>query len=128
MPGRRGRSRSDAGAGAVYGVVAAAVLATAFVVGLHVVALARLQHQVTAAADLVALAASGAAAAGGDGCARAQRVARANEVRVSSCVLDLAVATVVVERTARPWGVVLTIRRTARAAPRDYVPAGGGGR
>lgn len=122
------RSRSERGAGAVYGVVAVVVLSTAFVVALHVAALARVQHQVTAAADLVALAASASVQAGGDGCARAERLARANEVRLRSCELAAAVATVVVERSARVWGTTITIHRTARAAPRDYVPAGGGGR
>ncbi|QMW66709.1 hypothetical protein H4N58_01695 [Mumia sp. ZJ1417] len=128
MIGRLSALRTEGGAGAVYGLVVVTVFATAFAIAVQVAALARLQHQVTAAADLTALAASGSADGGGDGCAQAERIAAANEVRLRSCALDAAVATVVVERSARTWGVTLTLKRTARAAPRDYVPAAGGGR
>lgn len=94
------------------------------VVSLQVAALARVQHTVTAAADLAALAAADAAAAGGDGCSAAREVARRNHATMTACRLDEAAATLEVSgTTAEMWGRTWTITRTARAAPSDYRPA-----
>ncbi|MGH1561188.1 Rv3654c family TadE-like protein [Mumia sp. DW29H23] len=118
-----GRSSAERGAATVYAAVLAVVATTACTIALHVAAVARLQHHVTAAADLAALAASQAALNGDDGCAAARRIATANATSLRACALAEAVATVVVERSGRVWGRSITVHRTARAAPSDYRPA-----
>ncbi|MFC6150432.1 MULTISPECIES: Rv3654c family TadE-like protein [Mumia] len=107
----------------VYAATIAVLLAAACVVVLQVAAVARLQHHVSSAADLTAIAASQAAVSGADACGAARRIASANRTVLRECELRAAAATVVVERTARLWGRELSVRRTARAAPSDYVPA-----
>lgn len=114
------------GSASVYAAVVIGVLALASVVALQLTSVSRLQHQVTAAADLAALAASQAQSAGRDGCRAAAAVADANGSRLVSCSMAGLVATVVVSRrSARMWGTTWSIRRHARAAPSDYVDAAG---
>lgn len=108
----------------------ASVHALGVVVGLTVVALlvvqvaalVQLRHRAAAAADLSALAASGASVQGRDGCAAAVEVARANGADLEDCRMDLDVATVTTRLRAEPWwgGEWVTVQR-ARAAPVDYV-------
>lgn len=121
------RQPAERGAATVYAAVLAVVATTACAVTLHVAAVARLQHHVTASADLAALAASQAVLRGDDGCEAARRVASANLTVLHRCTVEEAVATVVVERSARLWGRSVSVHRTARAAPSDYRPGGAEG-
>lgn len=58
------------------------------------------RHQVEAAADLAALAASGRTSAGfGDGCVVASRIAAANGARMAACRLTGPLAEVTAEKT-----------------------------
>ncbi|MGH3423905.1 MAG: Rv3654c family TadE-like protein [Nocardioidaceae bacterium] len=119
---RTGRGRRERGSATVYALVACMLLVLACVVGLQVAALARLQHKVSAAADLAALAASRATVGGEDGCRAAARIADANHAELVSCEMAAEVATLEVAGTTPPmWGRSWTVRRTARAGPADYV-------
>ena len=121
-PPRAGRQPTERGSATVYLLVACVVLAFAAVLVVQVAALARLQHQVTAAADLSALAASRASVAGRDACAAAERIALANGAELVSCRMAVDVATVkVAGESRRIWGRRWTIGRTARAGPADYL-------
>lgn len=113
---------SERGSATIYALLACLVLVLAAVVGMQVATLARLQHQVTAAADLAALAAAKASVGGADGCTAAARIAVANHAELVSCDLAADVATLEVVGTSPPmWGRSWTIRRTARAGPADYI-------
>src|SRR5699024_2113335 len=92
-------ARADRGSATVYALFAFTLLALACVVVMQVAAVARLQHKVTAAADLAAIAAARAAVAGGDGCAAAEGIARRNHTELVGCQMDAAVATLEVRAT-----------------------------
>lgn len=118
-------AREERGAATVYAVVIGLVVMMSCVVAVQIATLARLQHTVTAAADLAALAASQSAVSGGEGCATARAIARRNHAQVASCRMDAAVATVQVAGTSpRIWGRTWTIKRAARAGPSDYLHQG----
>lgn len=113
--------RPDGGSMTVHAVWVALALLVLVVMILQVTALVRLRHEVTAAADLAALAASRASSEGEDGCAAARELAVANRARVTSCRMDLEVATVTTAGQARPWwGGRWDVEATARAAPAWY--------
>jgi secretion/DNA translocation related TadE-like protein len=109
---------ADRGAATVYAVAATLVLLLTTAVILAGVELARVQHQVAAAADLAALSGAAAVAVGADGCVAAGRIATANGARVTSCEVDGPVVDVVVEVSSpRLWGRSWTLRQRARAGP-----------
>lgn len=117
--------RVERGAATVYAVLIAAVLMMGCVVAVQIATIARLQHTVTAAADLAALAAAQSAVSGDEGCEAARVIARRNHAEVASCEMDADVATVQVAGTSpRFWGRTWTIKRAARAGPSDYVSQG----
>lgn len=114
--------RGDRGAATVYAVLGCLLLGLVCVVGLQLATISRLQHEVTAAADLAALAASRAAVEGRDGCAAATTIAHENGAELVSCAMAADVATLEVSgRSPVMWGRTWTIRRSARAGPADYV-------
>lgn len=108
----------------------ATVQATAIVAMLCLIAFGCLQaalavslrERAAAAADLAALAASRASVEGGDPCAVARRVARANGARLRDCDLAADVATVTARATGPRWSIGrwMTDQR-ARAAPAWYL-------
>lgn len=115
-----GRHPED-GAVTVHALWVVAVLVGVVALGLQVMALVALRHQVASAADLAALAGSRASTEGADGCAAAHRLAHRNDVRLERCRMDLDVATVTAVGSARPWwGGTWTTRIEARAAPSWY--------
>lgn len=76
------------------------------------------QHQVEAAADLTALSAASRLQHGGDACATAGRVARANRVELHSCrVAGSDVLVVVRTRLDLPFGLSPVVSGAARAGP-----------
>jgi secretion/DNA translocation related TadE-like protein len=76
------------------------------------------QHQVDAAADLVALSAAASLQRGSDACATAARVASANHVVLHQCrVAHEDVAVSVRAQVALPFGVHPWIAARARAGP-----------
>lgn len=114
----------ERGAVTIYAVIVGFVLSIGALVGLQLTALIRLQHEVTAAADLAALAASAAAVEGGDGCRAAQRIAHKNGVDLVECSMAAAVATVTTRgESAEYWGQRFAFESDARAAPANYIPA-----
>lgn len=112
---RRGRARSEAGAGSalVVGLVAVVAIAGFTLLGAGN-ALVRGQ-QVTAAADAAALAAADVLLgwAPGDPCAVSERVAAAHGVRLSACAVNGLSMVVRVEASI----LSLTVSRSARAGP-----------
>lgn len=116
----------ERGSASVYGAIALATAGLAAALALWVVSLVGHVHQSSRAADLAALAASGAAVAGRDGCEAARLVAGKNDARVVGCSMRFEVATVTT-RVSSPevWGLSFAFDRRARAAPSDL--AGGGG-
>ena len=92
------------------------------VIAAQATALIRLQHEVSAAADLGAVAASAAAVSGADGCAAARNVVELNGARLVGCSMAFEVATVIARDTSGPmWGQRFAVERKARALPADYV-------
>jgi secretion/DNA translocation related TadE-like protein len=92
------------------------------VLGGLVVAGVLLQHRhVAGAADLAALAGAGALVRGGDACAAAERITRANQVDLSSCEIDGRTVYVKVDIEAT---TLFGIRYPVRAAAHAGVPAG----
>lgn len=105
--GRRG----DRGAGSVLTAMVALGLCGALLLGAWVVGWVSSVHRAGRVADLAALAGAGAAAAGGDGCARAREVAVRNGGRVETCTLR-----------GEPPAFVLVVEVSVRLAPRIEVP------
>ena len=110
----------ESGVATFYAVAAMAVLLLTLTVVSAGIRLARAQHQAASAADLAALAGAVAAAASGDACEAAQRVATANGGRLTSCRVNDRVVDVLVE-VASPslWGRTWKLRVPARAGPAD---------
>ena len=77
----------EQGAAGVLAVAMAAVLLTVAAVGALVLTYVAAARSVRAAADLTAVSAAQAHAAGADACAEANRVAGANTVEVGECVV-----------------------------------------
>lgn len=91
----------DRGSATLYVVVLGLLVVLAGLVAGWYAAAVGVRHRATAAADLAALAAAGAAFEGGPpACAVAGRVALANGTRLVSCRLDGLVATVAVRAVA----------------------------
>lgn len=106
-------------------MVVAAMIGAALML-LQVGLVVAVKHRVQAAADLSALAGSSAVVHGRDACTAARAVADRHGVRLSRCVVDLAVVTVrAVGEPGRTWGVAWRARADARAAPSYYRPAQG---
>lgn len=118
--------RAERGAVTVQAIAIGSLLGLITVVIMQAAALIRLQHEVTKAADLAALAASQASVAGAEPCAAATEFGRRNHADVIRCRMDFDVATVTARGVSRAvWGQRFKIERKARAAPADYlVPTG----
>jgi len=120
-PPSRGRQvslRRSRGSAAVLAVGLTGVLVTVTVLVAALGGVVADQRRVEAAADLAALAGAGAAQAGRDGCAAAQRTATRNGGRVRRCAVDGGVVTVSVGRDSRLlWGRRLALVGHARAGP-----------
>lgn len=115
----RGRER---GSVTIYAMAAGALLALLALVIVQATTLIRLQHEVSKAADLAALAASQASVAGRDGCEAAGDLARRNHATVVHCRMDFDVATVTARGESKAvWGQRFAFEREARAAPSDYL-------
>lgn len=123
---RHARNRGgERGAVTVYAIVIGSFLALVALVIAQATALIQLQHEVSTAADLSALAATQASVAGRDGCAAARTVAERNHAQVISCRMDFDVATLTTRGESRAvWGRRFAFERKARAAPADYLEAG----
>ncbi|HZK36472.1 MAG TPA: Rv3654c family TadE-like protein [Aeromicrobium sp.] len=116
------RQRSDRGSVTVYALMAGFMLCLGAVIAAQATALIRLQHEVSAAADLGAVAASAAAVSGADGCAAARNVVELNGASLVGCSMAFEVATVIARDTSGPlWGQRFAVERKARALPADYV-------
>ncbi|MBC7595696.1 MAG: hypothetical protein H7288_17460 [Kineosporiaceae bacterium] len=117
MNGRRER-----GSVTVYAIAAGTVLGLIAMAIVQATALIGLQHEVSRAADLSALAASQASVAGRDGCLAAADLARRNHSAVVICRMDFDVATVTTRGESKAlWGQRFAFERKARAAPSDYL-------
>ena len=116
--GRQVGRRGQQGSAAVLTVGLTGVLVTVSVLVAALGGVVADQRRVEAAADLAALAGAGAAQAGRDGCAAAQRTAARNGGRVRRCAVDGGVVTVAVGRDSRLlWGRRLALVGHARAGP-----------
>lgn len=116
------RRRPDHGAVAVLAASIAILLLIAALIVVQAANLVRMRHRVAAAADLAALAASRASAAGEDGCAAARGIALRNDARLIRCRMDYDVATVTARARSQPWwGTSWGTEQTARAAPESYL-------
>ena len=115
-------SRSERGAVTPLAVSVAVLLTIGALVAVQVAGLVRLRHQVAAAADLAALAASRASIDGEDACTAARELARRNQASVVRCRMDYDVATVTTRgESERWWGHRFAFETTARAAPDFYL-------
>ncbi|HEY7043311.1 MAG TPA: Rv3654c family TadE-like protein [Nocardioidaceae bacterium] len=112
------RESTDGGYATVWAVGwMACSLTVALCVLLATVAVAA-QHHLDGSADLVALAAAGAAQHGVDPCASARKAARANGVALIGCLVDRDDVTVHVSDVVRfPLGLDTRIEGWARAGP-----------
>lgn len=116
--GRWSGRRGPRGSAAVLTVGLTGVLVTVSVLVAALGGVVADQRRVEAAADLAALAGAGAAQAGRDGCAAAQRTAARNGGQVRRCAVDGGVVTVAVGRDSRLlWGRRLALVGHARAGP-----------
>lgn len=116
--GRRSGRRGSRGSAAVLTVGLTGVLLTVSVLVAALGGVVADQRRVEAAADLAALAGAGAAQAGREGCAAAQRTAARNGGQVRRCAVDGGVVTVAVGRDSRLlWGRRLALVGHARAGP-----------
>lgn len=116
--------RRQRGAATVHAVSVGVLLIVVTLVLVQATSLVRMRHRTAAAADLAALAASRASAAGDDGCRAARDVARRNGARLVSCRMDFDVATVTARTTSPPWwGGRWATEQRARAAPESYLDA-----
>ena len=112
----------ERGAVTVHAIAIGSLLGLIAVVIVQASTLVRLQHEVTKAADLSALAASQASVAGKDPCAAATEIGRRNHATVIRCRMDFDVATVTTRGESRAvWGQQFGVERKARAAPADYL-------
>jgi secretion/DNA translocation related TadE-like protein len=112
----------ERGSATVYAVAAGALLGLLAAVIVQATALIRLQHEVSRAADLAALAATQASVAGRDGCRAAADLAERNHAVVVRCRMDFDVATVTTRGESMAiWGRRFAFERKARAAPSDYL-------
>lgn len=117
-----GDNRRERGAVTVYAMAIGSLLGLIAGVILQASTLVRLQHQVTTASDLAALAATQASVAGHDACEAAKDIARRNHATVIRCQMDYDVATVTTRGESRAvWGQRFGLERRARAAPTDYL-------
>lgn len=115
------RRARESGIATVLAVGWILVLALVFVALAQVAVVVWADRRAAGASDLAALSASRAAVDGQPACRHAAAIAKANGARLTSCRMDLAVATVEVSTTARgPLGR-WTLTSSARAAPADYV-------
>ena len=117
---RHGRPAGERGVATVWAVVLIAVLSlvTFVVAGLTGVIGAR--HRAESAADLAVLAAAVSARDGGDACAAAEVVARANQGALVGCTARDRVIEVSVEvATPALWGTTWEQVAVARAGPAD---------
>lgn len=116
-PGHGGRRRSrysDRGSATVWSVGAIAVLCVVFGVVLALGHAVVVRHRAAGGADLAALAAADHWMRGGTAaCARADRVARAQDTRLVRCVITGEVSDVSVESGRGPF----TVEVRARAGP-----------
>lgn len=114
--------RQERGSVTVYAMAAGAFLGLLALVVFEVSTLIRLQHEVSKAADLAALAATQASVAGRDGCQAAEDLARRNNAALVRCRMDFDVATVTTRGQSKAvWGQRFTFERKARAAPSNYL-------
>lgn len=112
----------ERGVATVLAAAWATVLMGLAMVLVQVAMIVAVKHRVASAADLAALAGSGAAVHGDDACAVARAVARRNDARLEACRVDLAVVTVRVRGVPRRVvGVPWVSTAHARAAPAYYV-------
>jgi secretion/DNA translocation related TadE-like protein len=117
---------TERGSATVHAATVGIVLVLITLVAVQAVGLVRMRHQVAAAADLAALAASRASVDGQDGCRAARDVARRNGARLIACRMDFDVATVTARATSpRWWAGRWAAEQRARAAPESYVDARG---
>ncbi|MEJ7635454.1 Rv3654c family TadE-like protein [Aeromicrobium sp.] len=117
------RSHADRGAVAVQASVVALMLVIAAVLVTEIAGLVRLRHQVAAAADLAALAASQASVGGQDACTAARRIVDRNGAELLTCRMDYDVATITARGTSKSWwGHRWAFEQDARAAPDFYLP------
>lgn len=113
------RSPADRGSASVWCVGAVAVLCLVFGVVLALGHAVVVRHRAAGGADLAALAAADHWARGAaEACARADRVARAQDVRLVRCVMTGEVSDVSVASGAGPF----TAQVRARAGPAGPVP------
>ena len=112
------RERGENGAATV---VALAMLGVLVLVGAAlgvVVAIVHAHRQAQSAADLAALAAASVLRRGGDACATAARMARANRARLDVCEVSGREVVVEVTVTGPHWlGQTEDLRARARAGP-----------
>lgn len=122
MTGLAASRHRERGSVTVYAIAAGAILGLLALSIVHATTLIRLQHEVSKAADLAALAASQASVAGRDGCEAAVDLAERNHARVVHCRMDFDVATVTARGESKAvWGQRFAFEREARAAPADYL-------
>ncbi|MDQ3156930.1 MAG: hypothetical protein M3Q98_09420 [Actinomycetota bacterium] len=126
--------RREWGSVTAYAMAAGAFLGLLALVIAQGATLIRLQHEVSKAADLAALAATQASVAGRNGCQAAEDLAKRNHGTVVRCRMDFDVATVTARGESKAvWGQRFAFERKARAAPSDYLgdsdspPADGSG-
>lgn len=114
--------RSERGVIAVHAASIAILLLVVALIVVQAANLVRMRHRVGSAADLAALAASRASAAGGDGCREARVIALRNGAKIIRCRMDYDVATVTARARSRPWwGSSWGTEQSARAAPESYL-------
>ena len=122
MTGRIVGDRRERGSVTAYAMAAGAFLGLLALVFTQATTLIRLQHEVSKAADLAALAATQASVAGRDGCGAAADLAKRNHATVVRCRMDFDVATVTARGESKAvWGQRFAFERKARAAPSDYL-------
>ena len=122
MTSRLVGDRRERGSVTVYAMAVGAFLGVLALVIVQATTLIRLQHEVSKAADLAALAATQASAAGRDGCRAAGDLANRNHATVVRCRMDFDVATVTARGESKAvWGQRFAFERKARAAPSDYL-------
>lgn len=116
------RAGNEQGSVTVYALAVGTLLGVIALVIAQAAALIGLQHEVSKAADLAALAAAQASVAGRDGCRAASDLARRNHAILVSCHMDFDVATVTARGESKAlWGQRFAFERKARAAPTDYL-------
>jgi secretion/DNA translocation related TadE-like protein len=114
----RVRARDSAGVATVWAVAWMLVLVLIGGVGLVLGFAAARQHQVDAAADLVALSAAASLQRGADPCSTAARVAAGNHVVLKRCQVTQADVVIAIRaRVALPFGLHPWVSAQARAGP-----------